>query len=73
MEQLTELGREYARANADNSVVANVALHGLAKGWPQSHVDAAIAAVNKKAIEEFAKSQIPGLAGQVGVTTGWFD
>jgi hypothetical protein len=47
---LTEKGKAYAVANAATSMVAKVALFGRGE-WPDSHVDAAIEAVNKKANE----------------------
>lgn len=46
---LTEDGRKWARANADDSIVCRVALTGYDSDWPASHVKTAIETVNARA------------------------
>lgn len=46
--ELTEFGQLFAEANAEQSIVARVALGGYDTSWPASHVHAAIEACNAK-------------------------
>lgn len=50
--QLTEKGRRWAEANAGDSVVANVAIHGKESGWPIAFIDSSILVANEEGEKE---------------------
>ena len=53
--ELTDQGRRWAEANAEESIVAAIALDG--RGWPEQHINAVRQAVNAKARLEAPKEE----------------